>query len=221
MRNRLPTVLSATALVVAVFGVTPLGQATTNVVQTHFARNANFLRGKAPSVAAKPNTVVLRNGNGQIVGLPAARGAQGATGATGPQGPQGPAGPSGSTGPRGETGPPGSFPAPEAPIAAPFGAGWTNWGGAFETAAYWKDALGVHLRGLVTKSGGTPAIGDVILTLPEGYRPAKVVAFVVQTGETNGVGRVDLQPDGRLLWISGQTGGTDYTSLSSIYFRPG
>ena len=102
------------------------------------------------------------------------------------------------------------------------GPGWGQWGGIFETAAYWKDALGVHLRGLVTKSGGTgvPALGDVILTLPEGYRPAKVLVFVVHTGEPNGVGRVDVWPDGRVLWISGQTGGTDYTSLSSIAFRP-
>ena len=76
MRNRLPIVLSATALVVAVFGITPLGQAAENVVTTHFAKNANFLRGKAPSVKAKPNTIVQRNGKGQIVGMPVARGAR-------------------------------------------------------------------------------------------------------------------------------------------------
>ena len=106
MRNRLPIVLSATALVVAVFGITPLGHATSTIVQTHFAKNANFLRGKAPSVAAKPNTIVQRNGKGQIVGVPVARGAQGAPGAAGPQGPAGPPGPPGATGATGPAGAP-------------------------------------------------------------------------------------------------------------------
>ncbi len=105
MKNRLPIVLSTTALVVAVFGITPLGHATSNIAQTHFAKSANFLRGKAPSVAAKPNTIVQRNGKGQIVGIPVARGAQGAAGAPGPAGPAGPGGPAG---PPGATGPPGA-----------------------------------------------------------------------------------------------------------------
>jgi hypothetical protein len=60
----------------------------------------------------------------------------------------------------------------------------------------------------------------VIFTLPIGYRPAATLVFVVHTGEPNGVGRVDVQASGNVLWISGQTGGTDYTSLSSIHFRP-
>lgn len=115
MRNRLPIVLSATALVVAVFGITPLGQAAENVVTTHFAKNANFLRGKAPSVAKKPNTIVQRDAKGNIKGLPAARGAQGAAGPPGPAGPQGPGGPGGpqgGQGPQGPAGPAGPFPDP-------------------------------------------------------------------------------------------------------------
>ena len=110
MRNRLPIVLSATALAVAVFGITPLGHATSTIVQTHFAKNANFLRGKAPSVAKKPNTVVVRDGKGNIKGLPAARGAQGAPGAPGPAGPAGPGGPAGPQGPPGPAGPAGIVP---------------------------------------------------------------------------------------------------------------
>jgi hypothetical protein len=103
-------VLSATALVVAVFGITPLGHATTNAVQTHFARNANFLRGKAPSVAKKANTVVVRDGKGNIQGLPSLRGVAGAAGPAGPAGPPGPAGPqgpAGANGANGAAGPPG------------------------------------------------------------------------------------------------------------------
>jgi hypothetical protein len=110
LKNRLPLVLSATALVVAVFGITPIGHATSTIVQTHFAKNANFLRGKAPSVAAKPNSIVQRNGKGQIVGVPVARGAQGLPGAAGPQGPPGAQGPAGPQGAQGAQGPAGPFP---------------------------------------------------------------------------------------------------------------
>ena len=108
MKNRLPIVLSSTALVIAVFGITPLGHATSTIVQTHFAKNANFLRGKAPSVAKKPNTIVQRDGKGNIVGLPAIRGAAGPAGAPGPAGPGGPAGPQGPGGAQGPPGAPGA-----------------------------------------------------------------------------------------------------------------
>ena len=110
MKNRLPLVLSATALVVAVFGITPLGQATTNIVQTHYARNAKFLRGNAPSVTAGKGKIPLANKAGKLDpswGAVGARGPAGAPGAAGPQGPAGPAGPGGPGGPPGADGPPG------------------------------------------------------------------------------------------------------------------
>ena len=66
MKNRLPVVLSATALVVAVLGVTPVGQATSTAIQTHFARNANFLRGKAPSIKAGKNKIPAANKAGKL-----------------------------------------------------------------------------------------------------------------------------------------------------------
>ena len=66
MKQRLPVVLSATALVVAVLGVTPVGQATSTAIQTHFAKNANFLRGKAPSVKAGKNKIPMANKAGKL-----------------------------------------------------------------------------------------------------------------------------------------------------------
>jgi hypothetical protein len=104
VKNRLPVVLSATALVVAVLGVTPIGQATSNSIQTHFARNANFLRGAAPSIKAGKNKIPRANKAGKLDrswGAVGARGAQGPPGAAGAQGPQGPAGPAGAQGPKG------------------------------------------------------------------------------------------------------------------------
>jgi hypothetical protein len=111
MKQRLPVVLSATALVVAVLGVTPVGQATSTAIQTHFAKNANFLRGNAPSVKAGKKKIPLANKAGKLdkswgaVGARGPAGAPGAPGAQGPAGPGGPGGPAGATGPQGPEGP--------------------------------------------------------------------------------------------------------------------
>ena len=78
MRNRVPVVLSAAALVVAVLGVTPVGQATSDSIQTHFARNASFLRGKAPSIRAGKNKIPVAGPNGKL------HASWGATGRAGP-----------------------------------------------------------------------------------------------------------------------------------------
>jgi hypothetical protein len=110
VKNRLPVVLSATALVVAVLGVTPVGQATSNALETHFARNANFLRGSAPSIKAGKNKIPRANKAGKLDrswGAVGARGPAGRQGAPGPQGPQGGQGPQGPQGPQGQQGPAG------------------------------------------------------------------------------------------------------------------
>lgn len=53
--------------------------------------------------------------------------------------------------------------------------GWSNFGGGFEGARFWKDPEGVvHLEGLV--SGG--AVTSAIFTLPVGYRPASPKRFL-------------------------------------------
>jgi hypothetical protein len=46
--------------------VTPIGHATSNAIQTHFARNANFLRGKAPSIKAGKNKIPAANKAGKL-----------------------------------------------------------------------------------------------------------------------------------------------------------
>jgi hypothetical protein len=107
VKNRLPVVLSATALVVAVLGVTPIGQATSNSIQTHFARNANFLRGAAPSIKAGKNKIPRANKSGKLDRSWGAVGARGPAGPAGAAGPAGPAGPAGAAGAAGAQGPPG------------------------------------------------------------------------------------------------------------------
>ncbi len=97
MKNRLPTVLSVTALVVALMGATGIA----NAVVVSFAANAGKLSGFKASKTAKKNTVVVRGKNGKIDtrSIPTqARGARGAQGIQGPPGPQGPKGDPGAVG---------------------------------------------------------------------------------------------------------------------------
>jgi len=100
MRNRLPTALAVTALVVALMGWT----GAANAVGVAFAQNAAKLAGFKASKTAKKNTVVVRGVNGKIdaASIPAqARGAQGAQGPVGPPGAQGAQGIQGIPGPPG------------------------------------------------------------------------------------------------------------------------
>jgi hypothetical protein len=86
--QKLPIVLSATALVVAVLGVTPLGEAAYNAVS--FARNSGAVNGIKASRTPKPGRLIPLGANGKfpesVIG----------TGPQGPAGQQGPAGPAAS-----------------------------------------------------------------------------------------------------------------------------
>src|SRR5438552_428757 len=89
MKRSFPIVISITALVVAVLGTTPFGQAAVD----------------GAKVAVAPAKVPL-----QAVGVikRGPRGKRGLRGPRGPVGPQGPAGSQGATGPQGVQGPAGS-----------------------------------------------------------------------------------------------------------------
>jgi hypothetical protein len=82
VKEKLPLVLSATALVVAVFGATPLGSAALDAVS--FAKNAGSVNGIKASRTPKANQLLALGPNkkfpSSVMG-------------TGPQGPPGPAGP--------------------------------------------------------------------------------------------------------------------------------
>jgi Collagen triple helix repeat (20 copies) len=93
MRNRLPIIISVTALVVAVMGVTPLGGAAVN-------STASVTKAELAKVG-----LVKRGPRGP-------RGLRGLRGPIGPQGPQGPVGPQGAAGVKGDTGATGAAGAP-------------------------------------------------------------------------------------------------------------
>jgi len=113
VRKRLPIVLATTALVVAVFGSTPLGQAAQNLAgkvipplakKANFAKNAGAVNGIKASRKPKANYLVPLTKTGKF---PISVGQVGPAGPVGPQGPQGPQGiqgTQGAQGPKGATG---------------------------------------------------------------------------------------------------------------------
>jgi hypothetical protein len=85
LRDRLPLVIAVTALVVAVLGSTPLGEAEYNA--TPFARNAGKVNGIRASRTPKPNHLLPLGPNAKFPGSVV------------PGGERGPAGPQGQPGP--------------------------------------------------------------------------------------------------------------------------
>jgi hypothetical protein len=141
----------------------------------------------------------------------------------GPKGETGLQGLKGDRGLRGEPGQDGAAGAPEAWQALPYSATYGPFAADFHTGSLRKDQLGrVELRGLVARNGAAaPAVGDLIGTLPTGYRPSNRLVFEVAVGQPNGLaGRVDVLANGELRWMgaSGVVVDADYISLSGVSF---
>jgi hypothetical protein len=118
--RRLPIVLATTALVIAVFGSTPVGHAVTTAAvspfATHakkadFATNAGAVNGIKASKTPRAGYLLALGKGGKFPSSVAAGG---------PAGPQGPKGEKGDTGPKGPDGPPGQA----GPAGAPGISGW-------------------------------------------------------------------------------------------------
>jgi phage minor structural protein len=92
--------------------------------------------------------------------------------------------------------------------------GWVNYGSGYETAGYYKDALGfIHLKGVI-KSG---TMGAAAFTLPAGYRPSYKKMFIVPTA--GGAGRVDIDTSGNVIVVSYGSATNGYVSLDGIEFN--
>ena len=106
MKERLPLVLSASALAVALLGATPLGQAAGNVIATavplaakaNFATNAGKLNGRTSSTRPKAGQIPVLGTSGKLPASIGAVGPPGPKGDPGAKGDAGPAGPPGASG---------------------------------------------------------------------------------------------------------------------------
>jgi hypothetical protein len=131
----------------------------------------------------------------------------------GSRGPRGPVGPTGPAGPPG-----GGGAAPEAWKDVSLAAGWANYGTEYADAGYRKEDGRVHLRGLVTRTDGLPPASSPIGTLPTGYRPPKRLIFASNGGAASV--RVDVLPNGQVVWVQGTLKEKDFTSLDTVSFAP-
>ena len=73
----------------------------------------------------------------------------------------------------------------------------------------------IALSGVLAPTGDAMAKGTTVATLAEADRLAKRLVFVV--AQEGGTARVDVLPDGRLLYVDGAPGAT-WLSLSGIVF---
>ena len=88
-------------------------------------------------------------------------------------------------------------------------------GDTFTYLKYWKTADNiVHLQGLAYLEVGYRNSGQVLFTLPAGYRPEGKSVFLTQCN--NGACRIDVLPDGKVQLNQG--GVPDWISVSGIFF---
>lgn len=94
--------------------------------------------------------------------------------------------------------------------------GWSNYGGAYDTAAYLRTTSGiVSLKGLIVKSSAVSS-GEVIATLPPSYRPSNVLMFTTSTN-SNVYSQVRVFPNGNITADKADAG---WLSLDGIQFIP-
>ena len=93
--------------------------------------------------------------------------------------------------------------------------GWSNVGGAYQTARYYIDQSGVvHIEGSIKKSTAG-VVGETIFTLPTGYKPSAQLSFAI---DANGAyGKIDVKANGAVIYQTGTATGS--MSLSNISFK--
>jgi hypothetical protein len=91
--------------------------------------------------------------------------------------------------------------------------GFTNYGGGYAIAAFKRHSSGlVEIKGLVARAAGAPAVGTVIATLPEGFRPLEGRIF--RTDAAGAFGRFDIYNNGAIAYIYGAVG---YYSIETVF----
>jgi hypothetical protein len=106
-------------------------------------------------------------------------------------------------------------------VPVTFQNGWANFGGIYETAAYYKSISGfVYVRGLV--AGGTLAAfpGAAIFTLPADCRPRADLLFAQDSNPAAHI-RVDVKTDGTVRPIANGVSTNIHVSINFSFFAGG
>lgn len=102
----------------------------------------------------------------------------------------------------------------ESPNNASLRPSWTAYDGSYGTPGYYKDNNRTFLRGLLRKTGSYVA-GEVIFTLPEGYRPSS--RKLCAGGQQGKNVRIDILSNGNVQYMGGSNG-SNFVSLEDISF---
>ena len=105
---------------------------------------------------------------------------------------------------------------PESSILALLAFSWSAYGAGYSDPGFYKSQGRVYLEGLVQKIGAYIP-GEMIFTLPLGYRPsARKLCAGTQSGNTV---RIDVLANGQVLYMNGENGISNFISLEGISFK--
>lgn len=101
-------------------------------------------------------------------------------------------------------------------------AGWAGYGSGYQDPAYRKIGNKVQMSGLIGRSISAAGPGNVILTMPAGFRPlAGILIFpvtILATGPVEKCGRIDLNSSGQMILQTDSVPVGGYVSVSSIQY---
>ncbi len=84
-----------------------------------------------------------------------------------------------------------------------FSSDWADFSDTTQLGTYRKDPMGrVWVRGDIYSIGGAPSAGDLIATLPVGYRPLANSSHLIWT-DTGAIGEVEVTSEGLINYLSG------------------
>lgn len=94
---------------------------------------------------------------------------------------------------------------------------WTDYGGSYDTAAYTKTSSGiVMLKGSIKRTGAV-VNGEIIATLPVGYRPPYQFTFIVAITGGN-TASLQIHPNGNI--VASTDFNATYSSFDRVAFLP-
>lgn len=97
-----------------------------------------------------------------------------------------------------------------------FAANWSDYNNGFTAGRYYKNNERVTVEGVIVKSTAITS-GDIMLTLPLGYRPASKMIFLVSSA--NGPVSLEIDTTGNIIINTAFNVSQNWVSLSGISFR--